>query len=104
MASATARWTRSTPGTWSRSKPHGHLVALDGATGKLVWDQVFVDVRAAESATMAPLVVKNLVIVGSVGGKQYVAVLSGWGGWMKGYAPELYGAPRGDALIVFALP
>ena len=27
-----------------------------------------------------------------------------WGGWMKGYAPELYGANRGNALFVFALP
>jgi hypothetical protein len=31
-------------------------------------------------------------------------VPSGWGGWMKGYAPELYGANRGNALFVFALP
>jgi alcohol dehydrogenase (cytochrome c) len=47
--------------------PHGHLVALDAATGRRVWDQVFVDVRAGESATAAPLVVKNLVIAGSSG-------------------------------------
>ena len=40
----------------------------------------------------------------SVGGKQYVAVPSGWGGWIEGYAPELYGAQRGSALFVFALP
>jgi alcohol dehydrogenase (cytochrome c) len=39
-----------------------------------------------------------------VNGKQYIAVPSGWGGWMKGYAPELYGASRGNALFVFALP
>jgi hypothetical protein len=40
----------------------------------------------------------------SVGGKQYVAVPTGWGGWIKGFAPELYGAPRGHALVVFSLP
>jgi alcohol dehydrogenase (cytochrome c) len=40
----------------------------------------------------------------SVGGKQYVAVPTGWGGWIKGFAPELYGAPRGHALVVFTLP
>jgi hypothetical protein len=40
----------------------------------------------------------------STGGKQYVAVPSGWGDWMKGFAPELFGAPRGNALFVFALP
>ncbi len=28
----------------------------------------------------------------------------GWGGWTKGFAPELYGAPRGNTLVVFALP
>ena len=47
--------------------PNGHLVALDAATGKPVWTSVFVDVRAGESATLAPLVVKGLVLVGSSG-------------------------------------
>ncbi|MGH7447421.1 MAG: PQQ-binding-like beta-propeller repeat protein, partial [Longimicrobiales bacterium] len=47
--------------------PNGHLVALDATNGRPVWQQVFVDVRAGESATLAPLVVKNLVIVGSSG-------------------------------------
>jgi alcohol dehydrogenase (cytochrome c) len=46
---------------------HGHLVALDATNGKPVWQQAFVDVRAGESATLAPLVVKNFVIVGSSG-------------------------------------
>jgi alcohol dehydrogenase (cytochrome c) len=40
----------------------------------------------------------------SVNGKQYIAVPSGWGGWLEGFAPELYGAPRGTALVVFSLP
>jgi alcohol dehydrogenase (cytochrome c) len=48
---------------------NGHVIALDATTGRLVWDQAFVDVRASESATMAPLVVKNMVIVGSSGGE-----------------------------------
>jgi hypothetical protein len=39
-----------------------------------------------------------------VAGKQYVAVASGWGGWLKGFAPDTYGANRGSALLVFALP
>jgi alcohol dehydrogenase (cytochrome c) len=47
--------------------PHGHLVALDATSGRVVWDQVFVDIRAGESATLAPLVVKDLVMVGSSG-------------------------------------
>ncbi|HEX8155088.1 MAG TPA: PQQ-dependent dehydrogenase, methanol/ethanol family, partial [Thermoanaerobaculia bacterium] len=48
---------------------NGYLVALDGTNGKVVWQQAFADVRAGESATAAPLVVKNLVIVGSSGGE-----------------------------------
>lgn len=35
---------------------------------------------------------------------QYLAVPTGWGGWVERYAPETYGAPRGTALIAFALP
>jgi alcohol dehydrogenase (cytochrome c) len=49
------------------STANGVLVALDAATGRPVWSTTFVDVRAGESATGAPLVVKNLVIVGSAG-------------------------------------
>ena len=40
----------------------------------------------------------------SVGGKQYIAVPVGWGGWVKGFAPGTLGVPKGDALVVFALP
>lgn len=40
----------------------------------------------------------------SVSGKQYVAVPTGWGGWTQRFAPELYGAPDGHALVVFTLP
>lgn len=49
------------------SSPNGHLVALDASTGVPVWQTPWVDPRAGESSTMAPLVVKNLVIVGSSG-------------------------------------
>jgi alcohol dehydrogenase (cytochrome c) len=48
---------------------NAHVLALDAETGKVVWDQTYGDVRAGESATVAPLVVKNLVIVGSSGGE-----------------------------------
>src|ERR687883_559635 len=48
---------------------NAHIVALDAATGKKVWDQPYGDVRAGESATVAPLVVKDMVIVGSSGGE-----------------------------------
>ncbi|HLL83079.1 MAG TPA: PQQ-dependent dehydrogenase, methanol/ethanol family, partial [Longimicrobium sp.] len=46
---------------------NAHLVALDATNGRLVWQMTWADVRAGESATMAPLIVKNLVIVGSSG-------------------------------------
>ncbi|WP_037411443.1 PQQ-dependent dehydrogenase, methanol/ethanol family [Candidatus Solirubrobacter pratensis] len=48
---------------------NAHLLALDAETGKVVWDQTYGDVRAGESATVAPLVVKDMVIVGSSGGE-----------------------------------
>ena len=48
---------------------NAHVIALDAETGKKVWDQTYGDVRAGESATVAPLVVKDMVIVGSSGGE-----------------------------------
>jgi alcohol dehydrogenase (cytochrome c) len=48
---------------------NAHVLALDASTGKKVWDRTYGDVRAGESATVAPLVVKNMVIVGSSGGE-----------------------------------
>src|SRR5215203_3437626 len=48
---------------------NAHVIALDAETGKKIWDQPYGDVRAGESATVAPLVVKDMVIVGSSGGE-----------------------------------
>ncbi|MGH3252687.1 MAG: PQQ-dependent dehydrogenase, methanol/ethanol family [Trebonia sp.] len=48
---------------------NAHVLALDAETGKMVWDVTWGDVRAGESGTVAPLVVKDLVIVGSSGGE-----------------------------------
>ena len=48
---------------------NAHIIALDAETGQKVWDQTYGDVRAGESATVAPLVVKDMVIVGSSGGE-----------------------------------
>jgi alcohol dehydrogenase (cytochrome c) len=48
---------------------NAHIIALDAETGDKVWDQTYGDVRAGESATVAPLVVKDMVIVGSSGGE-----------------------------------
>jgi alcohol dehydrogenase (cytochrome c) len=70
----------------------GQFVAFDAANGKVLWQ-----FETGSGIHGSP-------VTYSVGGKQYVAVASGWGGWMKGFAPELYGAGRGSALIAFALP
>lgn len=48
----------------------GHLVAVDRINGKLRWKVEVGDVKQAYSVTMAPLVVKDKVIVG-VGGGEY---------------------------------
>ncbi|WP_431968678.1 PQQ-dependent dehydrogenase, methanol/ethanol family [Actinacidiphila sp. bgisy160] len=48
---------------------NARVIALDATTGKRVWDKTYGDVRAGESATLAPLIVKNMVIVGSSGGE-----------------------------------
>ncbi|MBV9537228.1 MAG: PQQ-binding-like beta-propeller repeat protein, partial [Solirubrobacterales bacterium] len=48
---------------------NAHVIALDATTGQLIWEQPYGDVRAGESATVAPLIVKDMVIVGSSGGE-----------------------------------
>ena len=46
-----------------------HLLALDAKTGKLVWDVTVADYRGGYALTLAPLVVKDKVIVGTAGGE-----------------------------------
>jgi alcohol dehydrogenase (cytochrome c) len=46
-----------------------HLIALDAKTGKPIWNTVVADVKKAYSITMAPLIVKNKVLVGVGGGE-----------------------------------
>lgn len=70
----------------------GEFVALDARDGELLWQ---FDTGSG---------IHSSPVTYSVDGKQYIAVPSGWGGWVKGFAPELYGASRGSALFVFALP
>ena len=47
----------------------GNLVALDAKTGKEVWKTRVVDPSLGYSLTMAPLVVKDKVIIGPAGGE-----------------------------------
>jgi lanthanide-dependent methanol dehydrogenase len=53
----------------------GHTVAVDVASGKLLWRTKMGSVEKGETMTMAPLVVKGKVIVGSSGGEMGVR---GW--------------------------
>ncbi|HEX2138381.1 MAG TPA: PQQ-dependent dehydrogenase, methanol/ethanol family [Woeseiaceae bacterium] len=73
-------------------EPTGEFNAWDARTGELLWQH-----------QTGSGIHSNPVSYG-VEGRQYIAVPSGWGGWIEGYAPEMLGAPRGNALFVFALP
>jgi alcohol dehydrogenase (cytochrome c) len=46
-----------------------HVMALDAKTGSVIWDVVAADYRTGNSFTMAPLAVKNLIVVGVSGGE-----------------------------------
>jgi alcohol dehydrogenase (cytochrome c) len=73
-------------------KPTDEVVAYHARTGELLWQ-----FQTGSGIHSNP-------VTYSVGGKQYIAVPSGWGGWIDGFAPQLFGGPRGNALFVFALP
>jgi len=46
-----------------------HVIALDSKTGNVVWDVTAVDYSKGYSFTLAPLVIKNSVLVGISGGE-----------------------------------
>ena len=46
-----------------------HTVAVDAKTGKLVWETQVGDINLGETITVAPLVVKNVVLTGISGGE-----------------------------------
>ncbi len=46
-----------------------HVIALDAKTGNVAWDVVAADYRTGHSFTVAPLAVKNLVVIGISGGE-----------------------------------
>jgi len=47
----------------------GNTIAVDAATGKPAWRTRLADINKGESITMAPLVVKDKVLVGNAGGE-----------------------------------
>ena len=46
-----------------------HLVALDARTGKVLWDTTVDDYKKGYYFTMAPLIAKNKVMIGTSGGE-----------------------------------
>src|SRR5579872_5741511 len=56
----------------------GHTVAVDASNGREVWKTQIADMGSGETVTLAPLVVKDRVIVGASGGE------FGIYGWVKG--------------------
>ncbi|MBM3773448.1 MAG: PQQ-dependent dehydrogenase, methanol/ethanol family [Acidimicrobiia bacterium] len=59
-----------------------HLVALDSRTGEILWDIALDDYKKGYASTIAPLVVKNKVIVGVAGGEY------GAPGFIAAFDPE----------------
>jgi alcohol dehydrogenase (cytochrome c) len=72
--------------------PSGEFVALDASTGEKLWQ-----FQCGSGHHSSPITFE-------VDGRQYVAVPTGWGGWVEGFLPGLLGASAGDALFCFALP
>ncbi|MGV3772721.1 MAG: PQQ-dependent dehydrogenase, methanol/ethanol family [Verrucomicrobiales bacterium] len=72
--------------------PSGEAVAFNATNGEKLWG-----FQTGSGIHSNPTTY-------SVGGKQYVAIPTGWGGWIDGFAPGLFGQPRGSAIFVFALP
>jgi alcohol dehydrogenase (cytochrome c) len=96
------RWRNETPmcasvlatagGLVFAGEPTGEINALDARTGEQLWQFQCGSGHHSSPSTY------------SVDGKQYIAVPSGWGGWIEGFNPGMLGAPHGAALFVFALP
>jgi alcohol dehydrogenase (cytochrome c) len=96
------RWRNETPicasvlatggGLVFAGEPTGEFNALNASTGEQLWQ-----FQCGSGHHSSPTTY-------SVGGRQYIAVPSGWGGWIEGFNPGMLGAPHGAALFVFALP
>jgi alcohol dehydrogenase (cytochrome c) len=59
-----------------------HLVALDAKTGAVLWDVEVADYRTGHSITVAPLIVKDMVICGISGGEYGIR------GFLDAYDPK----------------
>ena len=57
-----------------RGTGDGHVLALDAASGKLLWDVVIADPKLGESVPMAPVAWNGMVYVGNAGGDYFGVV------------------------------
>ena len=60
-----------------RGTSDGYLLALNAATGKLIWAVKAADTSKGETFTMAPLIYQNLIVIGPAGSENGI---SGWVG------------------------
>jgi PQQ-dependent dehydrogenase (methanol/ethanol family) len=65
-----------------RNTPDGHLIALDAATGKIVWDVWMVDKRFGYWLSGAPVAYQGMIFMGTAG--------ADWGanGWIAAFDAE----------------
>ena len=59
-----------------------HVLALDARTGNVIWDIAAADYKKGYSFTLAPLALKNLVVVGASGGEYGIR------GFIDAYDPD----------------
>ena len=102
MATRAGQSNRSTPSAPAYSPPpagwssgarrKGTFHATDAETGEDLWTYNVGTGIHAPPVTYA------------IDGEQYIALAAGWGGWVKGFAPEFAHQPPGHTLITFRLP
>ena len=71
-----------------------HVVALDAATGALLWDVEVADKDLAYAFTLAPLAIKDKVLVGTTGGDQGI----------RGFVAALDAATGEEAWRFYTIP
>jgi alcohol dehydrogenase (cytochrome c) len=97
---------------WAIESEHPVLSGVLATAGGLVfWGEADGTFHATDAKTGEDLWTYNVgtgihapPITYAVDGEQYLALAAGWGGWVKGFAPELAHEPPGHTLITFRLP
>jgi alcohol dehydrogenase (cytochrome c) len=83
-----------------------HLLAIDGRTGRVIWDKVLADYRKGYQYNVAPLIVRNMVILGpatnEAGANCWVAaydIKTGQELWRFDTAPTSADAPAAKSWV-----